>query len=145
MTETQLKTRVGLFVVIAHFSILILVLVLYVLGGFLFNEMTTTSALIVPMFSVYTTAIIKYIIAGKNRMPCKGDPVTGEYAFIAWFVPGLFVGVLIAAILLKAFNVGFSSFEEFKIMMGVLETVFGAYVGLVLASMYQIPPGKRRR
>ena len=51
MTEVQLKSRVGLFLIISHFSIILFIVILYLFNGFLFEEMTTAIALIIPMFS----------------------------------------------------------------------------------------------
>ncbi len=136
MTESQLKSRIGIFLIISHFSIIILVIILYLLGGFLFDEMTTTVALIIPMFSVYTTAIVKHIIANKNQGRSWSKSTTSEYTFIVFLIPSLFISFLVAINFIKVFNL--VTFEQFKIMLAIGETVFGAYVGLVLSSMFEI-------
>jgi len=43
---------------------------------------------------------------------------------------------------LKAFNIGFSNFEQFKTMLAISETVFGTYVGIVLSSVFTIDTDK---
>lgn len=138
MTETQLKTKVGLFLIISHIAIIMLVIILYLAGGFLFDEMTTTIALIVPMFSIYTTAIIKYIILNKTKTEVEAKQKSKEYTFISLFFPLLFVFFLIAIIVLKASNIGFSTFEQFKAMLAISETAFGSYIGLILYSFFEI-------
>jgi len=97
-------------------------------GGYLFEEMTTTIALIIPMMSVYTITIIKNIIATRTPKKMKSKTVIKEYTFLTYFIPCLFIFFLTAMILLKAFNVGFASFEQFKLMLAISETAFGAYV-----------------
>ena len=136
MTKTQIKTRVGLFLIISHFTIVILVVILSLFGGYKFEEMTTTIALIVPMFSVYTTAIIKYIIKNSQRTKAESDFVTKEFAFITFFIPSLFVALLAAITVLKSLNIGFKNFEQFKTMLAICETVFGAYIGLLISSLF---------
>jgi hypothetical protein len=106
-------------------------------GGFLFNEMTTTIALIIPMFSVYTTAILKYIVATQRRTSLGGSRVTKQYIIVSWLVPTGFCLYLIAIVLAKAFNVGFSSFEEFKGLLLAGQTIFGGYMGFLLSSMFE--------
>lgn len=138
MTRLQLKNKIGMFLIISHFVIIFLVVILYLFKGFLFEEMTTTIALIIPMFSIYTTAIIKYIIANSKLNRGFSETVTKEFVFITFFVPSLFVFFLTAIIILKALNIGFSDFEQFKIMLAISETVFGAYVGLVMSSLFEI-------
>lgn len=138
MTETHLQNKVGIFLIISHFVLIIESILLYLAGGFLFEEMTTIIALIIPMFSVYTTAIIKYITSNRIQKKTDKKKVTNEYVFIVFFIPSLFILLLVSILLLKALNIGFSSFENFKIMLVTSETIFGTYVGLVLSSMYKL-------
>jgi len=136
MTEAQNKSIVGLLLVFSHFGIIIMIFVFYVLGGFLFDEMTTSIALVAPMFSLYTTAIFKHFIKRKRKTKAKAELLTKEYIIISLFVPSVFVLFLGTIVVLKAYNFGLSSFEEFKIMLGVGESVFGIYIGLVLSSAF---------
>lgn len=138
MTEAQLRIKVGLFLITSHLFIIILLIIMYLIGGFLFEEMTTAIALIIPMFSIYTTAIIKYILANKNQTTDSSNLVNTAYNFVAYFIPAIFVFFIISIIALKAFSIGFSSFEHFKIMLAIGETAFGTYAGLVLTSLYNI-------
>jgi len=140
MTEEQLKTRIGLFLIVSHLVIIIpLVIVLYLYGGFLFEEMTTAIALIVPMFSAYLAAIINYIISNKKKKRAKkSEDISNEFIFIAFLLPSLFIIFLISIILLKAFNIGFSTFEQFKIMLTLGESAFGIYAGYILKSLFDI-------
>jgi hypothetical protein len=110
----------------------------HLFGGFLFDEMTTAIALILPMFSIYTTSIIKYILANKNQITDSSNLVSKAYKFIAYSIPAIFVLFIISVITLKACSIGLSSFEHFKIMITIGETAFGTYVGLVLTSLYDI-------
>jgi hypothetical protein len=138
MTELQLKNRVGIFLIIANILVIITTLILFLFSGFLYDEMTTTISLIVPMFSVYSTAIIKSIIENKRDIQDNSQLVTSQYVFISWFLPIVFTIYLIALIFLKAFNIGFTSFEQFKGLLVASETIFGAYVGLIVSSMFNI-------
>ncbi|MDG4562470.1 MAG: hypothetical protein P9E88_14370 [Candidatus Competibacter sp.] len=143
MTENTLKITVGLSVVISYFVLIILVIVLYALGGFLFEEMTTTTALIVPMFGAYTSAIIKYILANRAMAEDKSTVVTKAFLFISFFLPFILIAGLCSIILLKAYNIAFSNFDQFKLTLGVLQTAFGVYMGLLLTTLFDIK-GKAR-
>jgi len=142
VTEIQLKNRIGFFIIISHFTTISLVVILYFFGGFLFEEMTTAIALIIPMFSIYTSAIIKKVILNRNCKKDSSRPVNKEYVFIVYFIPFVFVLFIVSLILLKAFNLSFVNFEQFKIMLAVSETAFGTYVGLVLSSLFEIKESK---
>lgn len=139
MTESKLRDRIGIFIILANLLVVGAALTLYFLGGFFYDEITTTVALLVPMFSVYTTAIVKSIIANRMRAEDDSPHVSGSYVFISWLFPIFFTIYLMTMVILKAMNIGFTSFEEFKGMLIASETVFGVYVGLVLASMFNIP------
>lgn len=137
MTENQLKNGIGVFLIVANFLIILLIFLLYALGGFLPDEMNSTIALVLPMFSVYTVAIVKYIISNKKRTKDKSRQVTNAYVFISWLFPSLFVLLLAAIILAKSFNFVVTSFSQFRSMMLLIETIFGAYIGIIISSMFK--------
>lgn len=137
MTENNLKSVIGAAIILANILIILAIFILYILGGFLFDEMTTSIALIAPMLSIYTTAIIRDIVKNKNRVKSKGKTVTGDYIFISFLFPLVFVLFLLSIVFAKGFNIGFSSFEQFKTMLAVSETAFGAYAGVVLSSFFK--------
>ena len=142
MTEARLRDQIGILVIISNVLVVVSTLILFFLKGFLYEEMTTTIALVVPMFSVYTTAIIKSIIANRATVRDESPKVSAQYIFISWLFPSVFTLYLIALVFLKAFNVGFSSFDQFKTTLVASETIFGAYVGLILGPMFHIAKRK---
>ncbi|MFO1419639.1 MAG: hypothetical protein U1F59_01515 [Candidatus Competibacteraceae bacterium] len=139
MTDVTLSTRLGLFLVVSHFGILLLVMGLWLLGGFLTEEMTTAVAIIAPFFAAYTTAIVRHIIQTRNQTARRGRKVTASFAFLAFLTPSLFVFLVTLAILLKALNWGLTSFQDFKIMLATTETAFGVYVGQFIFSLFEAP------
>jgi hypothetical protein len=146
MTENKLKSTLGIFLIIAHFVVILMVVVFYFLDAFLFEEMTTTLALIIPMFAVYTTAIIKSIIDNRNieHNPTIPVPhVTNSFVFVSLVLPALFALFVLGLVTLKAFSVGFDSFEQFKILIGLAETIFGIYVGQIIGSLFD--KGKKKQ
>jgi hypothetical protein len=139
MTERSLRDVVGVFIIVANLVVVGVTLLLYFLGGFLFEELTTTVALLVPMFSVYTTAIIKSFVSHRRQIRDSSPPVTPQYVFVAWLFPVTFTVYLVALVVMKGFNVGFASFEQFKSLLIASEVMFGVYVGIVLSDMFSIP------
>ena len=137
MTESKLKTQIGIFLVVSNLLVIGAIIVLYFLGGFLFDEVTTTVALIIPMFSVYTTAIVKSIVSNRQVVVDSSPVVNGSFIFITWVFPIAFTVYLVSLVLLKAYNIGFSSFEQFKTLLIASETIFGAYIGIALSAMFR--------
>ena len=139
MNEIALKNRLGIFLIVAHFGVLLLVVVFWLAGHYLTEEMTTAVSIIAPFFATYTTAIIRNIVASKHRVAARGRPLTGVFVFVAFLVPALFVALVGSAVVLKALNIGLRSFEDFKIMLGAAETIFGVYVGQLIFSLFEKP------
>lgn len=140
MKEVQLRNRVGIFLIISHFGIMLSVIGIYLAGGFLFDEMTTTIALMAPFFASYTTVIVRFVIKNKYQTQAKSKDISGMFVFIGFLLPCLFIAAILAAIVLKALNAGFSSFEEFKTVIAIFETVFAVYVGQVVFSLFKGQP-----
>lgn len=138
MTEGTIKSLVGVGVVLGYLGIVVLTIILYFFGGFLFDELTTIIALIVPMFGIYCSAIIKYITTNRGAKRKKTIEITRVYALISVIFPSVFIFSLGVIIVLKACNLAFSNFDQFKMTLGLLQTAFGVYMGLILAEMFEI-------
>lgn len=136
MTEGNIKKWLGVFLVSVHFLILLLVILFWLLGGFLTEEMTTTIAIIAPFFAAYTAAVIRYVISTKYQTASLERPVSGVFVVFAFGIPAMFAIVVAGSVALKAFNLGITSFENFKIMLATAETVFGVYAAQMIFSLF---------
>jgi hypothetical protein len=136
------KIAVGLFLSGSHFSILILILVFWSINGFLFDEMVTAIGLIGPLFAGYTSAIFAYIIDEAEAISTPDAPVSLPFRIASFAAPIIFVLTVGGAVVLWSFKIGFTDFEQFKILVGILEGAFGIYVGQFIYSMFKKP--KRR-
>lgn len=136
MTKTRIRDFIAVLFVLSHFWLILLVGILYVYRGFTFEEMTTTIAIVVPMTAAYTTAVVRFVLSGQDMHGDSGAVERFVYVFISLFIPILFVAVLTALIFLRAYNVGVSTFEQFKILLGIVEAVFASYVGLVISALF---------
>jgi hypothetical protein len=99
MTESKTRTALGLFLVISHFAVLLLIITLHFLGGFKFDEMTTAVAIITPMFASFTTVIVNQVITERSGVAAASENVSAPFVFLSFFFPVLFVGYLVAVIL----------------------------------------------
>lgn len=138
MTERKLQNTVSLFLILAHFLILLLVLGLYLAGGLTPPELTTSLSIIVPMLGALTGLAVGYVIKVKKKktMSAASGELSGLYVFTALLLPVLFVAAIATLVLMKAFNRGLSSFDQFKSALAGVETIFGAYTGKVLGSLF---------
>lgn len=138
MTERKLQNTVSLFLVLAHILIVFLVFALYLAGGLRPDELTTSLSIIVPMLGALTGLAVSYIIKVKKKkaMNAAAHELSGIYVLTALLLPVVFVGAIGTLVVLKALNRGLSSFDQFKTALASVETVFGAYTGKVLGSLF---------
>ena len=136
MNKNKLQNILGIYLILSHFGIILLIFFLFIPMND-FSQLTTTLGLVVPMFSVYSTAIIRYIIKNMENTIVSNQNVSKMFAFISFFIPTLFAIYLSSIIILKVYNYALSNFDHFKIIIGLSESFFGIYVGQIIASLYE--------
>jgi len=140
MKQYVLKSIVSAIILIGHFSIIILILVMYFRGGFKFSEATTAISVFLPITSVYTSTIIKDIIANKEIDQRTQKRYSLGFALISCIITLMFIIYLFAIIIVKAYNLGIADFEQFKALLVLGETIFAAYVGQIVHAMFNAGP-----
>jgi len=139
MTETRLKKQAGLFILLAHVLSVLLVVALFFLGGFTFEQMTTSVAIITPMFAGVTTQIVGWFTEHQYVADDLSRPVTPEYRLLTYAWPAI-LGVLIwCATLAQAASLVFDDFEQYKLALVFFEGLFAAYAARFMKSLFGAP------
>ena len=137
MSSTTLRAILSSILVIGHFVILATVFLMYTLSGFNFSELTTTISILLPITSIYTSTVIKEIIRDRQGDAGTTSPnYSIAYSLISILIPLGFILYLFAIVILKSFNHGIENFDQFKTLLVSGETIFAAYVGLIVHSMF---------
>jgi hypothetical protein len=136
MKQYVLKSIVSSMILVGHFSIITLILVMYFRSGFTFSEATTTISIFLPITSVYTSAIIKDIIANKEIDQRTQKRYSLGFALISCIITLMFIIYLLMIIIIKAYNLGIADFDQFKALLVLGETIFAAYVGQIVHAMF---------
>jgi hypothetical protein len=138
MSEKTLATTIAAMFLVANFFTIFLVVAMHALSGFTFDEMTTTIAILIPVFLGYSTVIIKFASSHRDSTkPAHKDNIqTFLFTFAALFVCSMFIIAIIALVLMRAFNFGVASFEQFKILLGLTQSAFAAYVGIIVSALF---------
>lgn len=137
MTERKLKYSVGVFLIVSHFGLIIYSIKLYFMNGFNIEEFTTLVAIIAPMFAGYTTSILAFIIKNSRVSKDVSEKVTVVYSVLSFAIPLVLVAIIGAAIRFKAYNTAFENFEDFKRFLLIVESLFAAYVGMFVYSLFE--------
>jgi len=138
MSEQFIAGFVAVAFVTSNFLVIFLVIILYFLKGFTFEETTTTVAILGPVFAAYTAGIIRFAILHRDATkPSHRDtPQTFLFTFISLFVPSMFIIAIFGVVILRAANLGVTTFEQFKILLGVTESLFAGYAGLLVNALF---------
>lgn len=148
MTRSHIRNTVGIIFILSHFFIVIMIVGLYLLRGFTFDEITTTIAIIGPVLTSYTVLITRHSLASSrpdSRVSVSQPKETLLFTFVALFFPNIFVVSIAAIVICRAYNVGLTTFEQFKILLGVLEALFATYVGLVITELFDPSSWRARK
>jgi hypothetical protein len=84
MRQHVLQAIVSSIILIGHFSIILLILAMYLRSGFTFSEATTTLSIFIPITSVYASAIIKDAVANKETIRHKKKVYSLGFVIIAY-------------------------------------------------------------
>lgn len=136
MTETRLRTWTSIFFMVSHVFILLLVVVLHLKKRFDDQEFSTTMGILVPALSALTTLAVTFAISVKEKKvySARSAKLSGIYVFTALLFPTAFVLMLFGLVLMKGEDK--LAFEQFKISLVAVETIFAGYTGKVMASLF---------
>lgn len=142
MTITRHREKIGKFIIVAHLSIFVLIFLLFGLGGFTPEELGEVLKFLVPIKTIYVTALVKFIIANKKKVEKEKQSENDKEEVDTLYknVTNIFVYshiVLLAlTITIAAFNI--ITFAFLQNAIAVIETFFGAYIGLIISDMFKI-------
>jgi hypothetical protein len=86
----------------------------------------------------YTTVIFSHIIENAQvQENATQKDLTLAYRVTSFVVPAIFIFVVGGTVYMWAHKIGFTDFEQFKILVGLLEGAFGVYVGQFIYSMFK--------
>jgi len=134
MNNNQLRNFIGTLLVFGQGFILCYIFFL-LKDTFFMSEALELAALITPLFSVFLVAITKNFLNTRNTV---GRKVGYPFIFISLFYPVVFLIALFLAIFLYQ-NKTIEAFAGLKKVIGVVETSFGIYLGLVIEKIFPQP------
>lgn len=137
MRETTVRAWCGLGMVFAHVAVSVVLFLFYLRGGFSFSELTTSLGILSPMFMAYTGIIVPYFARNRYlRSAPSGRSLNVPFVILTFTIPALFLAGLLGATYLKAYNLAFSTFEEYKATLLVVESVIGVYLGPLVRPLF---------
>jgi hypothetical protein len=133
MTKEATQEWVGIFIILSHFALVGLILVSFLMGGFVYEQFTTTAALVIPLFAASTATIVSGLARSRSRSRTAG--VRPAFVFVAFLVPAALTLYLATVILAFSFNY-LQNFEQLKGLIAVGETAYATYLGRVVRALF---------
>ena len=102
-------------------------------------EFATVLSIVMPMLATVSGLAVAYVIRSKKKLKgrIKSDQLSDLYVVVSITLPVLFAILIGAMIVMKAFNFWIASIEDLKVSLAAIETIFGAYTGKIIASLFQ--------
>lgn len=141
MREQTMKLWLCGLLVGSHLLVISTAIVLNMLHALLPDELSTCLTLLGPTFAIYTAAVLRFISRREERR-ASGRRVSAPLAFISLAYPSFFLIATLAILFAKAFNYAFTSLEQFRVMLSVVQGAFGLFGAQIIASLFDLPQGK---
>jgi hypothetical protein len=136
MNRDTLKTAIGVYLILAHFGAICLVLSFS--GRYLeFADAVEMALIMTPVFSLYSVAIIKDFIANQSHHQAIAR-VNFNFVFISFFLPVIFTSAIYAVLFCWRAGV-IASLADFRKAISACEVLFGVYMGFVIDNLFHLP------
>jgi hypothetical protein len=141
MREQTMKLWLCGLLVGSHLLVISTAIVLNMVHALLPEEMSACLTLLGPTFTIYTAAVLRFITKRDGRRS-SGKKVSRPVAVISFAYPAFFLIATLAILFAKAFNYAFTSLEQFRVMLSVVQGAFGLFGAQIIASLFDLPQGK---
>jgi hypothetical protein len=140
MSERFLKNWIAGCFIFSQVITFVSLIVINGLGGFneRHGEVETIGMLILPMFTIYTTTIVKSSIAERGvatKLPSR--KVSAFFASLALSVIVIYALLIPGLVWCRGTNFLINRFEDLKIYLGLAQTGFAVYLGLIIDALYK--------
>lgn len=136
MKESKFRKILGAFVIFLNLIMMFFVSVLYYMGGFDSDQLTTVLAIIFPMFSCYVGFAISHITEKRPTYESESDNIPTLSLVLYFTVPIICTLAILTVIYLQARGDFFKNFESFKIRLLLADVFFSFFVGQTFSKIY---------
>ena len=145
MTDLQLKDRLAYILFGAKFIVVSSIFILWCSGGFNFQQMSEILVIVIPLFSVHLTMIIKDYLETKEDKSLLSRPLRKPLVVLSQALPlGYTLYMILVVVGLSNVSGDTSAaqekFAQMKTLLGIGEIIFGVYLGIIISTMFK--PGK---
>ncbi len=142
MKESKLKRRVFNFFLIAKLITVLAIFLGWQLRGYTMTQMLEMFTMILPLFTVYLSVMLKEIARNKyvntEKEEKELNPIfVRSVSFVLPIYVMAIIGVIFGGVVLPEYK------EHIPAIIGVIESGFGGYVGVLVFSLFKEPEDKK--
>jgi hypothetical protein len=136
--ENSFKIKLTFMLTIAHLIIILSLVILWMLGGYDFDQFIIMAGMIVPIFAEYVMAVSPFIKKKRYINKLNTDKkLISVFKFTSFVYPVTFAAIVLLAIWLKAFNLVFEDFSQFKIFILIMEIMLAGFAGKFIHDLFE--------
>ncbi len=129
------RYRIAVTVISCHVTLISILTLLLIADALLMEEFTPLLTLLAPVTGIYAGSVFRYLSDSIRGNPDNSEETPLPHAdLVRRLVLGHFLAMLFLILAKSAFN--WINFSTMTILMTLLETSFGVYMGMVMSAVF---------
>jgi len=135
-SEQKLKKRIFWFMLISKIIVVLFITFHWATGGFSKTEAFAAIMTILPLFTVYTTVMVKdYTKNRYHEQSVEDKKMTSTFSAFTYFIFPAYLLIILYVITLKP--KGEMAFTDLQTTTAIIETAFGVYIGQIVFALFK--------
>ncbi len=136
MPLSKFRSQIIYVLFFSKIAVLLVLFFHWAQSKFQFSHVKELLFIILPLFTVYLTLLMKFTMDEANELETEAKQVKGPIVIIGRTTPIFFAFYMIAALTFPPAG-ALESFNQMKEMIGWGEIIFGFYIGYVIQAIIQ--------
>ncbi len=142
MKESKLKKKVFKFFVLAKLLTVFVIFLGWQIRGYTMMQMVGTLTMVLPLFTVYLSIMLKEIARNKYVNTEKEEKeLNSTFVRSVKFVLPIYTIAIIGVIYGRVATL--FEYKDMQVIIGAIESGFGGYVGVLVFSLFKEPENKK--
>ena len=134
MTMHNARLWASASIIFGHFFNILLLIFLWIKGGYTFDEMVNVFAIMAPLLATYISIVITFSF--NIRLHKDRSPISGLAMGLSLLFPTSLWLFVCFGIFIKAVGLGITNMDQLIKFVGIVETIIGIYTGSILKNLF---------
>jgi hypothetical protein len=142
MRDYSSTDKLAIFIIFSNIGLIFLLIFERFINGYTNKELVNVLKLLLPIQSLYFTAVLRYVLRGNKRKTRNQEPDQGRPLFSLLTKTFICVHIILLYGLIIVYGLGRYPFGLLSYGIPLVESFFGIYVGTILTDLYHAKSGK---